>query len=617
MEKKDGEQNLFNGCSVSLDTAFLTLKKEQILKPKVLFSFIRINRLYGHHDIYFKVKDGPIHLAIAPNGSGKTTVARFLLRFLDSACAGRYCGDASLIRLNFDPVLDMAKTFCCSNILIGFKLPNQKNLCFAIYPVGSKSRRVNTTYCNGVAMDARELDGELENLEIWQTSDSNEKGLTSNSLEALIKYDFPKAILLDANKLASQSDYIFYQQLFDLFNKRFSPGSPIVKKSLEACGLVNCARFQQEISFIFQQAKSPLSRIVDPMAISEKGFADAFVKIFFTWLTYVLRGYDSDNGAIDDKCVEIANDIRKNYTVYLKPVATSPNGLAHILCIPAATGLLLGIFGCRSILSTDKEEQSLIKFSNLFYDYITNDGFPSLIELYFDIKKTGRFSLLEIDLSNDVSNQTNEMSYLHQNNFKWKNLKFYSIFPKKGANQRIYLRPKGEVKPLESLGDGLLIDIAIKRVNDIIIIRDAFEKLSHLPLVSDGHEYEIQVGKTNYEGSFNGAYLPLQNLSSGEKALLEILCSFSLGKADRYDPARDYPFASFSVDNDPIDFIIIDEPENSLHISWQEQLIDVLNNLAKRNGKEALIFTHSPHIIANSLDSLCEVEMSNANGKLY
>ena len=581
------------------------LKSSAHVKPKAVFSFIRINRLYNHHDIYFKAKDGPVHLAIAPNGSGKTTIARFLLQFLNSACAGRYYRED--FASNFTPVLDMAKAFCCSNILIGFKLPNQQCLCFSIYPVGSK-----TTEHYDVAMDAREFDGEPEDLEMWQPPVSNEKGLTSNSLDVLLKYDFPKTILLDANKLASQSDYIFYQQLFDLFNKRFSLDTPITKNSLEACGLDNCARFQQEISAIFQPPKDPLSQAVD-RHFRNWPFSEEFAKIFLMWLTYVLQGYKSVEDIDDDKCTEIAKDIRRKYAIYLKPIVTSPNGLAHNLSISATRVPPLGPLGCYSIFLTDKHEQAFIKFSNLFYDYITNAAFPSLIKLYFDIRKVGRSSLMEIALSNDVTG----LPYLSQSNLKWEDLKYYSIFPTNGETQRIYLGQKLTVTFPHSLDKGAFIDDAVKRVNDIIIIRDAFEKLSRLPLLFDDDKNEIQVGKIDYEGFYNGGNLPLQNLSSGEKALFEILCSFSLGKFDRYDPAEGRRIIKSDVNTDPVDFIIIDEPENSLHISWQEQLVDVLNNLAKRNGKEALIFTHSPHIIANSLDSLCEVEMRNANGKLY
>lgn len=571
-------------------------------KPKAIFSFIQIDRLYNHHDIHFEAKDNPVHLAIAPNGSGKTTIARFLLQFLNSAHAGKYYEDNPLFRYytrsNFTSVLDMAKTFCCQDILVGFKLPTQNYLCFIIYPTDSESARTGAT--THVAMDVHEYNGDPENLKKWQAPDHSKEGLTSNSLKALLKYDFQRTILLDANKLASQSDYIFYQQLFEIFNKRFSLGVSMVKNSLEACGLANCARFQQEISFLLQ---SPISGSV--------------TNAFFTWLTYVLRGYENYEGPENNKYIKIADDIRKKYAVYLKPIVKTPNGLAHKLNIPAAYGLLGGACGCRSILWYDGEEQSLIKLSNLFYDYITNAGFASLIELYFEIRKVGGFSLLEIDLSNEACSRANGRRCLKQNNLKWEDLKYYSIFPKNGENQHVCLRPEGEVIPFKTLHEGVTIDIAVKRVNDIIIIRDAFENLSHLPLFFDYDKKEIQVGKIDYEGLYSRHDLPLQDLSSGEKALLEILCSFSLGEFDRYDPIRDELLKNHNVNEDPVDFIIIDEPENSLHISWQEQLVDVLNELAKRNGKEALIFTHSPHIIANSLDSLCEVEMSNANGKLY
>ncbi|MDO9305107.1 MAG: AAA family ATPase [Sulfuricurvum sp.] len=46
--------------------------------------------------------------------------------------------------------------------------------------------------------------------------------------------------------------------------------------------------------------------------------------------------------------------------------------------------------------------------------------------------------------------------------------------------------------------------------------------------------------------------------------------------------------------------ILIDEPEVSLHISWQHTFIEDLKEIAKINNLEVLIATHSPDIIANN-----------------
>ena len=48
------------------------------------------------------------------------------------------------------------------------------------------------------------------------------------------------------------------------------------------------------------------------------------------------------------------------------------------------------------------------------------------------------------------------------------------------------------------------------------------------------------------------------------------------------------------------DIVLIDEPEISLHITWQQQLINDLKEIAKETGISLLISTHSPDIIGDN-----------------
>lgn len=75
----------------------------------------------------------------------------------------------------------------------------------------------------------------------------------------------------------------------------------------------------------------------------------------------------------------------------------------------------------------------------------------------------------------------------------------------------------------------------------------------------------------------NGAVLKVDDLSSGERQLLLLLVSV------------------FLQDNQP-SILLADEPEVSLHISWQQVLID---NLRRLNPNcQLIIATHSPSIIS-------------------
>lgn len=58
----------------------------------------------------------------------------------------------------------------------------------------------------------------------------------------------------------------------------------------------------------------------------------------------------------------------------------------------------------------------------------------------------------------------------------------------------------------------------------------------------------------------------------------------------------------------PNSLILIDEPEVSLHISWQNQFINDLSEIRKLNKFDVVIATHSPDIIGNNWDLKVELQ---------
>lgn len=88
----------------------------------------------------------------------------------------------------------------------------------------------------------------------------------------------------------------------------------------------------------------------------------------------------------------------------------------------------------------------------------------------------------------------------------------------------------------------------------------------------------------------NGAKLPLECLSSGEKN--DIIMFYEL---------------IFNCKQG--DIVLIDEPEISLHISWQEEYIDRLLEICKMNSLQAIIATHSPNIINDHTDLIARSNM--------
>ena len=85
----------------------------------------------------------------------------------------------------------------------------------------------------------------------------------------------------------------------------------------------------------------------------------------------------------------------------------------------------------------------------------------------------------------------------------------------------------------------------------------------------------------------NKKQIPIEELSSGEKQLLIILGEALL----QQEKAVVY---------------IADEPELSLHVSWQETLTD---SISKLNPNAQIIFaTHSPDIVSSHSDKIINME---------
>lgn len=88
----------------------------------------------------------------------------------------------------------------------------------------------------------------------------------------------------------------------------------------------------------------------------------------------------------------------------------------------------------------------------------------------------------------------------------------------------------------------------------------------------------------------SGTVLPLEKFSSGEKQILVM-------------------FYSLLFHSSKSRFVIIDEPEVSLHISWQQQLGRFFRDIAKLRDLQIIVATHAPAVIHDDWD--LAVELSN------
>jgi predicted ATPase len=91
----------------------------------------------------------------------------------------------------------------------------------------------------------------------------------------------------------------------------------------------------------------------------------------------------------------------------------------------------------------------------------------------------------------------------------------------------------------------------------------------------------------------NGTALPLSKLSSGETQILLIFYQIL-----------------FHTHSESV--VIIDEPEISLHVSWQQVLGDYFNDICRVRNVQIIVMTHSPQIIHDKWDLAVELVRKNA-----
>lgn len=145
----------------------------------------------------------------------------------------------------------------------------------------------------------------------------------------------------------------------------------------------------------------------------------------------------------------------------------------------------------------------------------------------------------------------------------------------------------------ETLRD--VLEIYIDDSNDkLSIYKDLGLKLNTLiDIINKRFNYkEFSVNKNEgfvFKSTITKKPIPLSNLSSGEQHELVLF----------YELLFNTPENSL---------ILIDEPEISLHITWQNEFINDLLDINELNNIKSIIATHSPDIINNNWNLTIELE---------
>lgn len=198
--------------------------------------------------------------------------------------------------------------------------------------------------------------------------------------------------------------------------------------------------------------------------------------------------------------------------------------------------------------------------------------------------KNGSRSISKIDLNNKLKELEDKRSLLD---------KVGLVETEK--NQDLFLsdNPEDIVKDVlmlyvkDSFDKLSIFDEMAEKIN--LLLKIINERFKHKKLYinkDDGFLFKSTVIKNE-----NDIYktIPLEQLSSGEKNELIL-------------------FYNLIFNTCPNSLILIDEPEISLHISWQNRFISDLKEIHKLNKLDILIATHSPDIISNNWNLRVELK---------
>ena len=144
---------------------------------------------------------------------------------------------------------------------------------------------------------------------------------------------------------------------------------------------------------------------------------------------------------------------------------------------------------------------------------------------------------------------------------------------------------------------GVLTVYAQDAAKKLKVFDDLYERVDTFASIANSRFHHKHVAVSAKGLSVVGsdhANLDLEMLSSGEQHELVILYELI-----------------FRTGADSL--VLIDEPELSLHVAWQEQFVPDLERMAKLSSFRAILATHSPEIIGDRWDLTVELHGPNAD----
>lgn len=238
----------------------------------------------------------------------------------------------------------------------------------------------------------------------------------------------------------------------------------------------------------------------------------------------------------------------------------------------------LSIMFCENSLILKKNDDNLEKELLTFMKNKVNDNdnleeyFDEFIKTIIPIKKVeqtlstiGKKSLQAKSLEIEYIKTENEITLLTE-----ENLNFSDEFKEKID----YLNYLNRMKEKVNSSNFDFIDLYIQNVNHFF--KDCYKKLSFNKVYG-----EFSICVLNKEKIVVDEIFDFEKLSSGEQQLLTLITELT-----------------FNLEDNTV--ILIDEPEESLHLEWQQNLLPVIRSLiSNKKNIQLIIASHSSNFLSN------------------
>ena len=204
-----------------------------------------------------------------------------------------------------------------------------------------------------------------------------------------------------------------------------------------------------------------------------------------------------------------------------------------------------------------------------------------------DVSRIKEIKIAYIKILNDLSLINKE----EENNFT----KFFDEVYKYINDNKGKISGEEAIKIYEIVKIKKIVSLAEETEKKKAEIREPIEKFlmtmnEFINVGEEGKKIEINsMGRVYFKTRFSENHINIQHLSSGEKQLLTFFANLI-----------------FKVKNNKSGIFVVDEPELSLHLSWQKIFIE--KTLEINRNIQLIFATHAPEIIGSRREKMFKLE---------